>query len=108
MSASTSKKNRAAELEAGPSRKQLLAEKEAAAKIKSKRIRGVVSVLVAIVVVIVILFNTSFFYRNATAVTIGDEKYTPAELQYYLAAQYYSFVDQYGSYASIFGLYASH
>lgn len=104
MSASTEKKNRAAELAAGPTRKQLAAEKEAAAKAKSKRIRAAVAVVVAVVIVLVLLFNTGVLYNTATAVTIGNQNYTPAVVEYYTASQYYNFINQYGSYASIFGL----
>ena len=104
MSVSTEKKNRAAELAAGPTRKQLAAEKEAAAKAKSKRNRSIISVVVAVIIVLVLLFNTGILYNSTTAVKIGNRNYSPAVVEFYTASQYYNFVDQYGSYASIFGL----
>lgn len=107
MSASTEKKNRAAELAAGPTRKQLAAQKEAETKAKSKRNRSIVSVVVAVIIVVVLLFNTGLLYNSSTAVTIGNQSYSPAVVEYYLASQYYAFVNQYGSYASIFGLNTS-
>lgn len=104
MSASTERKNRQAAREAGTDKKMLAqqeAEKKAA---KSKRQWTIGSILVAVLLIVILLLNTGFVYKHTTAVTVGDTKYSPAELSYYYLNQYSNFVSQYGSYASMFGL----
>ena len=104
MSASTERKNRQAAREAGTDKKMLAqqeAEKKAA---KSKRQWTIGSILVAVLLIVILLLNTGFVYKHTTAVTVGDTKYSPAELSYYYLNQYSNFVSQYGSYASAFGL----
>ena len=104
MSASTERKNRAAAREAGTDKKMLAqqeAEKKAA---KSRRQWTIGTILVAILLVVIILLNSGFLYKHTTALTIGDRKYSPAELSYDYANQYMNFYNTYGSYASLFGL----
>ena len=104
MSASTERKNRVAAREAGTDKKMLArqeAEKKAA---KSRRQWTIGSILVAILLIVIILLNSGFLYKYTTAMTIGEESYSPAELSYSYANQYTSFLNQYGSYASLFGL----
>ena len=104
MSASTERKNRAAAIEAGTDKKTLArqeAEKKAA---KSRRRWTIGTILVAILLVVIILLNTGFLYRNTTAATVGTRRVSPTELSYYYINQYSSFLNQYGSYASLFGL----
>ena len=104
MSASTERKNRQAAREAGTDKK-MLAQQEAAKKAaKSKRQWTIGSILVAVLLIVILLLNTGFVYKHTTAVTVGDTKYSPAELSYYYLNQYSTFVSQYGSYASMFGL----
>ena len=104
MSASTERKNRQAAREAGTDKK-MLAQQEAAKKAaKSKRQWTIGSILVAVLLIVILLLNTGFVYKHTTAVTVGDTKYSPAELSYYYLNQYSNFVSQYGSYASAFGL----
>ena len=104
MSASTERKNRAAEREAGTNKKMLArqeAEKKAA---KSRRQWTIGSILVAILLIVIILLNTGFVYKHTTALSVGSRNYSPAELSYSYANQYSSFLNSYGSYASLFGL----
>ena len=104
MSASTERKNRAAAREAGTDKKMLAqqeAEKKAA---KSKRRWTIGTILVALLLVVILLLNTGFVYRHTTAATVGDERFSPAELSYYYLNQYSNFLNNYGSYASLFGL----
>ena len=104
MSASTERKNRAAAREAGTDKKTIArqeAEKKAA---KSRRQWTIGSIIVAILLIVIILLNTGFVYKHTTALTVGNRKYSPAELSYAYANQYTSFLNNYGSYASLFGL----
>ncbi len=104
MSASTERKNRAAAREAGTDKKMLArqeAEKKAA---KSRRQWTIGSILVAILLIVIFLLNSGFLYKYTTALSVGAQSYSPAELSYSYGNQYTSFVNQYGSYASLFGL----
>ena len=107
MSASPDRKNRAAAREAGTDKKTLArqeAEKKAA---KSRRRWTIGSILVAILLIVIILLNSGFLYKHTTALSVGDRKYSPAELNYAFAGQYSNFLSSYGSYASLFGLDSS-
>ena len=104
MSASTERKIRAAECEAGTNKKMLArqeAEKKAA---KSRRRWTIGSILVAILLIVIILLNSGFLYKRTTALSIGTRNYSPAELSYIYCNQYSDFLNSYGSYASLFGL----
>lgn len=104
MSASTEKKNRIAAREAGTDKKAIAAREEAEKKHKSKIKWTVGTIIVVLLIALVLFANSSFLYTHGTAVTVGDESYSPAELSYYVGSQYYSFINNYGSYASYFGL----
>ena len=103
MSASTERKNRQAAREAGTDKKQLALEKAAQEKAKSKRRWTIGTVAVVVVIALVLLLNSPLVYRSA-AYTVGDRKYSTAEVSYRYANQYLNFANQYGSYASMFGL----
>ncbi len=106
MSASTERKQRQAAREAGTDKKILALEKEAKAKAKSKLRWTLGTAAVALLIVTVLLLNSSLVYK-ATAYTVGSRKFSTAETSYYYATQYNNFVNQYGSYASLFGLNTS-
>ena len=103
MSASTERKNRQAAREAGTDKKQLALEKAAQEKAKSKRRWTIGTVAVVVVIALVLLLNSPLVYRSA-AYTVGDRKYSTAEVSYRYANQYLNFANQYGNYASMFGL----
>ncbi len=104
MSASTEKKNRQAAREAGTDKKTLAAIEEAKKKKKSKIKWTVSTIAVILVIALVIFLNTGVLYTGTTALTIDGEEYTPAQMNYYYANQFYGFANQYGEYAAIFGL----
>ena len=104
MSASTEKKNRQAAREAGTDKKLLAAQEEARKQAKSKRRWTIGTILVVLLIAAIIFLDSGFLYKNTTAVTVGDESYSPAEMNYQYASQYYNWINQYGSYASMFGL----
>ena len=104
MSASTERKNRQAAREAGTDKKTIAAQKEAERKAVSRRKWTLGTILVAILVVCILVLNSGLLYTHTTAVTLGDTKYSPADVNYRYAGEYLTFVNQYGSYASLFGL----
>lgn len=104
MSASTEKKNRVAARAAGTDRKTKAAEEAARKKKESNRNWTIGIVVTVLVIALIILFNSNFIYSSTTAVKVGGESYSPAQVSYYYANQYMTFVNNYGSYASLFGL----
>ncbi|MBQ9250264.1 MAG: peptidylprolyl isomerase [Oscillospiraceae bacterium] len=104
MSASTEKKNRQAAREAGTDKKTLAAQEAARKKAQSKRRWTIGTILVILLIAAILFLNSGFLYTGTTALTIGDQRYSPAEVSYNYAGQYLNFANQYGSYASVFGL----
>lgn len=104
MSASTEKKIRQANREAGTDKKMIAAREEAAKKAKNKRNWTIGTVAVVVFIVLVLLLDSSLLYTVPTALNVSGTGYSPAEVSYSYANQYYTFTNQYGSYASIFGL----
>ena len=104
MSASTERKNRIAAREAGTDKKTLAQQEEARKQAKARRKWTLGAVCVALLLVLVLLLQSGFFYNHTTAVRIGDTAHSPAEVNYYYTSSYYDFVNQYGGYASLFGL----
>ena len=104
MSASTERKLRQAARAAGTDKKMLAAQEAAKQKKKSK-IRWTLGTIAVVLLIALILFlDSGFLYTRTTALTIGDESYSPAEVNYYYANEYHTMVNQYGSYISLFGL----
>lgn len=107
MSASSEKKLRQAAREAGTDKKILAAQEEAKKKAQSKRRWTIGTILVVILIAAILFLDSGYLYKHTTAVTVGDESYSPAEINYQYGSQYYYWINQYGSYASIFGLDSS-
>lgn len=103
MSASTEKKLRKAAREAGTDKKLIAAQEEAAKKAASKRKWTIGTIAVVLVCAIILLLGSGILFKS-TAVTIGDEKYSAAEVNYFVGNQFQNFYNQYGNYASLFGL----
>lgn len=104
MSASTEKKNRQAARAAGTDKKTLAAQEEAKKRAKSKRKWTLGTIGVVVLIALILFLNSGFLYTGTTAVALGGSGYSPAQVNYYYANEYYYFTKQYGSYASIFGL----
>ena len=104
MSASTEKKNRQAARQAGTDKKMLAAQEAAKKQAQSRRRWTIGSVLVILLIAAILFLNSGYLYSSTSALSIGDRKYSPAEVNYNYAAEYMNFANQYGSYASIFGL----
>ncbi len=104
MSASTEKKLRRAAREAGNDKKAIAAAEEAAKKAQSKRRWTLGTIGVILLIAVILFLNTGLLYKSTAAVKIGGESYSPAEVNYSYAAQYFNFMNQYGDYAAMFGL----
>lgn len=104
MSASTERKMRQAARAAGTDKKMLAAQ-EAARQKKKSQIRWTLGTIAVVLLIALIFFlDSGALYTRTTALTIGDESYSPAEVNYYYANEYHTMVNQYGSYISMFGL----
>ena len=103
MSASTEKKLRRAEREAGIDKKAAAAKAEAEKKAKNNRRWSLVAAGIAVLVVVALVLGTGLPYKM-TAYTVGDEKFSAAEVNQYYGSQFNNFVNSYGSYAALFGL----
>ena len=104
MSASTERKNRQAARAAGTDKKMLAAQ-EAAKQKKKSQLRWTLGTIAVVLLIALILFlDSGYLYTHTTALSIGDEKYSPAEVNYYYANEYHNMVNQYGNYISMFGL----
>ena len=104
MSASTKKKQRIAAREAGTDKKILAAQKEAELKAQSKRRWTLGTIGVILLIAIILFLNSGFLYKNTAALSIGDTDYSPAQVNYQYANQFFNLANQYGSYAAMMGL----
>lgn len=104
MSASTEKKTRIAQREAGTDKKTTQALEEAKKRAVSKRRWTWTMIGIAVLIVLVIVLNSTALFSKTTALKIGDRSYSPTDVNYNYANQYLSFANNYGQYASLFGL----
>lgn len=111
MSASTKRKNRQAEIEAGTYKKQAAQQKRDEKQAKEKRTIAICASIVVVIILAAILLNVIpairdrqelSRYTDGVAVTVGDRTYSPAEIGYLYTNQYTSFANNY--YAAIYGL----
>lgn len=101
MSASRERKKRQEYLAGGGmDRKAAREAEQKAAERRSNLFYGAIAVLFVIVTVALLVINSGILKRNATAVTIGDDTYTAADLSYYYMQAY----NQIYSMASYIGL----
>ena len=114
MSASTKRKNRQAEIEAGTYKKQAAQRERDEKKAKEKRTIAICATFVVVIVLAAILLNLIPAIRNkqelrryteGTAVTVGERSYSPAEIGYLYTNQFQNFTSNYSG--AIYGLDAS-
>lgn len=99
MSASKDKILRKEQRAAGVVDKKEAAKAEAAAKARKTTIRySIIGVVVVLLIAFVFFYNSDILSRNLTAVTIGDEEYTVAEMNYFYSNTYQNFYTQYAQY----------
>ncbi len=94
MSASKKKQQRR---EAVDVEKVNQAQAEQAAYKKKARLYTIIGIVVAVLVVVLLVWNSGIFQKNATAATLGDDKLSAAELSYY----YYDVRQMYAMYGMI-------
>ena len=111
MSASTKRKARQAEIEAGTYKKYATQAKRDEKKAKERRTVILCSIAVAVLVIAAILLNVIPSMkeraelrelRSSTAVTIGERSYSPVEINYLYDNEFRDFVNSY--YAYIYGV----
>ena len=108
MSASSKKKLRKEQEAAKMTEKQLAAQREA------KKLNLYTTIFVVVLVALLVVAATVGAYqaitnsglreKNTTAVTVGSQEISNAELNYFYMDAVNTFYSQYGSYASLFGL----
>ncbi|MBQ3011362.1 MAG: peptidylprolyl isomerase [Oscillospiraceae bacterium] len=99
MSASSEKKRRQAERLQGPTKKaELQREAEEKARKSSMKLR-LITGAIALFVVFCLVVNSSLPF-HLTAVKVGDEAYSAAEMNYFYANAYY----EYSEYMNMFGV----
>ena len=99
MSASSEKKRRQAEREQGIDKKAEL-QREADEKAKKSQLKWRLgTAAIALFVVLCLVLNSSLPFK-ATAVKVGDESFTAAEMNYFYANAYY----EYYEYMNMFGV----
>ncbi len=93
--------------ESAPEDADTKAAREAArrkAEKRTNRLYTVIAVLFVIVAVIAVIWRSGYVQRNATAVTIGDEKYSAGEVNFYFENVYRNFLSQASSSLNYIGL----
>ena len=103
MSASQDKKKRTQQRAEGTERRQVAAQKESAEK-KKERVRWTIGgILIALLIAGILLGNSSLFYRQS-ALKVGDETFSAAQVNYYANTAYQNWYSQYGSMMEYMGL----
>ena len=104
MSASQQKRLRQQQREQG-TEKHLVAQQEAEKKAKkTKHITVAVCAALVVILIAVVLFNSTLFYHAFPAVEIGDTTYNASELSYFYKSAYNNYVTQYSSYLQYMNL----
>ena len=86
MSASREKKQRQG---AGPSNQEILAQEKAAAYKNKVRHYTIIGVVIAVLVVLLLVWNSGLIQRNQTAATVGSTEYSVNDVNYfYQSAKY--------------------
>ena len=87
MSASREKKQRQG---AGPSTQEIVAQEKAAAYKSKVRRYTIIGVVVAVLVAILLIWNSGLIQRNQTAATVGGTKYSVNDVNYYYQTAKYN------------------
>ena len=100
MSASQEKKNRSALRGEGADKKKNAADEASKQSRKFRRNTIIAVVVIVIVVAAAIVINSNLFYRKLTAVTIGNTKYSAAEVDVFYRSTFQNVYNSYGDFAS--------
>ena len=105
MSASRERKQRQESLANGGTNRKAAREAERkAAERRSNILYASLAGLFVIVAIALVVYNSGIFQRNTTAVTIGDDTYTAADLSYYYYQSLNNLYNQTSGYLSAVGL----
>ncbi len=100
MSASKDKRNRREQIAAGTDKRTAAKAKEQAQHRKTVITYTVVAVVLVIFFAFIFIYNSAWPSQHLTAVTINDQDYTVAQLNYYYSAAYMTFYSNYSQYVS--------
>lgn len=101
MSASDKKKQRKAQLQDGLTQRQIAEMNEAKAAQQKKRIYTAIGVVCAVAAAALLVWNTHFWEKGATAATVDGQEYTVGDLQYYYAQARNTEYSMYTTYTSL-------
>lgn len=87
MSASREKKQRQG---TGPSNQEIVAQEKAAAYKSKVRRYTIIGVVIAVLVAILLVWNSGLIQRGQTAATVGDTKYSVNDVNYYYQSAKYN------------------
>lgn len=104
MSASQQKKLRKEQQAEGLEQLTPLQIQEAASKKRSKVLITITCIILAVLIVVAVVFNSNLFYNKVAAAEINGKTYSAAEVNYYYWTNYYTFCNTYGAYISYMGL----
>lgn len=76
----------------------------AKAEKRTSRLYMIIGILFVVVAIVAVVWRTGLVQKNATAVTIGDEKYSAGEVNFYFENVYRNFITQASSYINYIGL----
>ena len=102
MSASQEKKTRVAQRSEGTDKKRNAAGEEARKAQAFRRNTIIVVVCIVLLVIAAAIINSNLLYRYTTAVTVGNTKYSPAEVNVFYRNTFNSIYSDLGDYASYF------
>jgi len=108
MSASTDKKQRAEAIKAGTYKKSIAAQEAAQKKSAENRKFYIGGAILAVIIILAFVLNSGLMYTAPTAVKVGSESFSPAQVNVYYGSAYQEFLSSYGSYATMFGLDTSY
>jgi len=103
VSASKKKKERQADeaVQAAAVEREQKLQQKAQAERRSMRMYAAVGIIVAVLAVLLVVWNSGFIQRSATAVTVNGVKYTTADAQFYYNSTYNSILNYYYGYMGI-------
>ena len=100
MSASKDKRTRKEQIAAGTDKRTAAKAKEQAQHRKTVITYTVVAVALVIFFAFIFIYNSAWPSQHLTAVTVNDQDYTVAQLNYYYSAAYMTFYSNYSQYVN--------
>ena len=96
MSASRESKQRRKVQEAGPNEKTLQEQKEA--RREKRKWKGIAAIFIIVIVLFVamVVWQSNVIQKNMEAVTVADEKFVAADVSYYYNSAYNQMANEYG------------